>query len=620
MSSRLAKQMMQKLLGHQLNFFVMRTNDRGSGYSLKSTTILKDFFKQYWHFYVLSIFLHLISNLINVFFPSVLGDFTDKLQIGHLNKGLIAEYGLLLLAIGIGHILFNGSAMYLVMYAGRKFEYLVRSILFRHFTGMNERFYSKNGVGKLLSYFMNDVTAVRESISMGVNATANASMLLIASVTMMIISHIPLYLILSSVFPLLLIPFIVVYLGPLIRRRSLQVQEALGTMTETAEEQFGGIRVTKKFAVEQIMQERFGRTVEQIRVHQLRLVRVSSLFQALIPLLGAIALMVALAFGGYLTITKHISLGNFVALTLYIRMMMNPLQQIGNVINSIQRSRASLERLNQLLSQQSDIVEIKHAKTVSLHDKDIEISNLSFRYEPYSHEVLKQINLTIKAGSTVGIIGRTGSGKTTLMKLLLRLLDPPPGSVKYGDTDVRDLSLKSLREQIAYVPQEGFLFSNTIRENIAFSNRELGIERVKASAKQAQIYNSIVNLPQQFDTRLGERGLTLSGGQRQRTSLARGLIKNSPVMILDDSVSAVDSVTENAIMDSLQGNRSGKTTIIIAHRISAIKHSDEIIVLDEGRIVQRGTHEELLQTPGLYAIFHAIQEEGSHDETFTGHS
>jgi ATP-binding cassette subfamily B multidrug efflux pump len=587
---------------------------------LRPKRILTDFIRTNWYFYFFSLLFHLISNLINVFYPKVLGQFTDKLHLGELTSSLIVDYSLLLLVIGVGHVLFNGTAMYFVMYVGRKFEFIVRGGLFRHFTQMSERFYSRNGVGKLLSYFMNDVTAVRESISMGFNQMANASMLLIAALTMMIISGIPLYLIAASVLPLLLIPFIVVYLGPLIRKRSLEVQEALGKMTETAEEQFGGIRVTKKFAVEDIMNERFGKTVEQIRDKQLRLVRVSSFFQALIPFLGTIALIIALAFGGFLTITSKMSLGNFVALTLFVRMLMNPLQQIGNVINSIQRARASLQRLNELLSQQSDIVELEGASSADLSKAALRVDNLSYAYGKSSNQVLKNIQLDIKPGMTLGIIGRTGSGKTTLMKLLLRICDPPPGTVRFGGTDIRELTLESLRSQIAYVPQDGFLFSSTIRENIAFFKRDSELEQVEQAARNARIYDNIVDLPAKFETRLGERGLTLSGGQRQRTSLARGLIKNAPVMILDDSVSAVDAVTETEIIESIQRERKGKTTIIIAHRISAIKHADEIIVLDEGVIVQRGTHLQLLAEQGLYAELHAIQEEGSQHATGTSHS
>ncbi len=587
---------------------------------MKSQHILSDFFRKTWYIYAVSIFLHLIANLINVYYPKVLGDFTDELSHGLLTGPLVLDYSLMLLLVGAGHIVFNGAAMYLIMYVGRMFEKMVRTRLFRHFTGLSERFCASNGVGKLLSYFMNDVTAVRESISMGINQAANATLLLVSAITMMLYIGIPYYLILASVLPLLFIPFIVIRLGPVIRQRSMKVQEALGKMTETAEEQFGGIRVTKKFAVEGIMNERFGKTVDQIRSDQLRLVRVSSFFQALIPFLGTISLVIALAYGGYLTVTGGITIGNFVSLTLYIRMLMNPLQQIGNVINSIQRSRASLHRLNELLAKESDIKELENAKSLAMDEAMIAIQGLNFSYQPTSAPVLKDISLTVQKGMTVGIIGRTGSGKTTLMKLLLRTYEASPGTIYFDDTDIRELTLESLRTQIAYVPQDGFLFSTTIKENIAFYNREVDFEAIETAAKQAEMSESIYSFPDQFDTKLGERGLTLSGGQRQRLSLARGLIKNAPVMILDDSVSAVDAVTETAIIDMIQQERQGKTTIIIAHRISAIKHADLILVMDDGEIVARGTHEELLEQQGLYAQLHAIQEEGKYDANAVNYS
>ncbi|WP_424767398.1 ABC transporter ATP-binding protein [Paenibacillus sp. sgz302251] len=579
---------------------------------MKSKRLLVDFFKETWHIYFFSILFHLIANIIHVQFPRVLRDFTDELQAGHLTQEAVVNYSWLLLGIGAGFALIGGLAQYLVMYVGRLFEFLTRRKLFNHFTGLSESFYSKNGVGKLLSYFMNDVTAVRESISMGVNQTAGATILLISVITMLVLSDIPYDLIIACMLPLILIPFIVVKLGPVIRKRSLKVQESLAQMTESAEEQFGGIRVTKKFAVEPIMNRRFGETVDRIRDNQLNLVRVSSFFQALIPFLGALSLIIALALGGYLTIAKEITLGGFVALTLYIRMLMNPLQQIGNVINTMQRSRASLERLNDLLSKQPDIKQFKDALSLDFQHAGIHIHHLSFSYEESSKEALRNINLDIKPGTMLGIVGRTGSGKTTLMKLLLRTYDPPAGTIWFNETDIRDLTLESLRRQIAYVPQDGFLFSTTIRENIAFYRREALLEEVEDAAQKAQIYSNIIDFPDRFDTKLGERGVTLSGGQRQRTSLARGIIKNSPIMILDDSVSAVDAVTETDIMESIRASRIGKTTILIANRISALKHADEIIVMDEGEIVQRGTHEKLLAQEGLYATLHAIQEEGSH--------
>ncbi|RIX53148.1 ABC transporter ATP-binding protein [Paenibacillus nanensis] len=577
---------------------------------MDSQRILRDFFRKTWLAYVISIALHTVANIIHVNFPKVLGSFTDELKAGQLSMDGVARYSLTLLAIGVGFAAIGGVAQYLVMYTGRYFEFMNRRRLYAHFTGLGEKFYSKNGVGKLLSYFMNDVTAVRESISMGVNQTAGASILLVSTIVMLLLTDVPVYLVAACIFPLLLIPVIVVYFGPIIRARSLKVQEAIGAMTESAEEQFGGIRVTKKFAVEQTMRNRFGETVERIRERQLRLVRVSSLFQALIPFLGALSLIIAISFGGYLTITNRISLGSFVALTLYIRMLMNPLQQIGNVINVIQRARASFDRLNDLLGKQPDIREAENAVEVDFSRSGIELRRLSFAYED-GRDVLRDISLYVRPGATLGIVGRTGSGKTTLMKLLLRTYDPPEGTIFYGDTDVRSLTLANLRGGIAYVPQDGFLFSSTIRENIAFYKRDSELRDVEHAAKMAKVYDNIIEFPDKFETRLGERGVTLSGGQRQRTSLARGMIKDAPILILDDSVSAVDAVTETDIMETIREIREGKTTIIIAHRISALKHADEIVVLDEGEIVQRGTHESLLAEDGLYRTLHDIQEEGT---------
>ncbi|MCS7464406.1 ABC transporter ATP-binding protein/permease [Paenibacillus doosanensis] len=578
---------------------------------MKDRRLLSDYVKAHWYFYVLALLFISIANITQSYYPKVLGDFTDQLQSDGITVAVIEDYSLMLLAIGLIYGILVGVGQYTVMRLGRRFEFFTRRRLFRHFTALSENYYSKNGIGRLLSYVMNDVTSVRESISIGFNQTTNAVILLVSVIVMMALSDIPLYLIGTCIIPLLAIPVVVVYFGPAIRNRSMKVQESLAKMTESAEEQFGGIRVTKKFAVESIMRNRFGQTVDAIIENQLRLVRMSSLFQAVLPFLGALSLIVSILFGGYLTIQHQISLGNFVSLTLYLRMMVNPLQQIGNVINTMQRSRASLERINNLLAVQADIQENPQAKPLQLQSAGIRIKGLTFAYPDSSKAALRDIDLTIAPGKTVGIIGKTGSGKTTLVKLLLRIYDPPAGTIQIGNEDIRTITLESLRSDIAYVPQDGFLFSTTIRDNIAFHRRDTAFEHVAKASKQAQIYDNIMEFPDQFETKLGERGVTLSGGQRQRTSLARGFIKNAPILILDDSVSAVDAVTETKIIENLRLNRKNKTTIIIAHRISAIKHADEIIVMDEGTIVQRGTHHQLMAEDGIYAKLYSIQEEGT---------
>lgn len=585
----------------------------GSDVVLKPTRLLVDFLLKKWLVYVIAAISITVGNIVYSYYPKLLGMFTDQLQKGGLSKSLIAQYSVQLLVIGVTFGVLCAIGQYMIMRSGRRFEFETRNRLFDHFTQLGATFYSKNGVGKLLSYVMNDVTVIRESISLGINQITNSVILIGAAIVSMLFSSIPLYVILICILPLLLIPVLSVKFQPVIKSRSLEVQEALGTMTESAEEQFGGIRVAKKFAVEPIMISRFSETVDRIRDNQLRLVRLSSLFEALIPFLGAVSLIIAIAFGGYLTIHGRITIGHFVELTLYIRMMVNPLQQIGRVINALQRSRASLERVNELLSKEAEIKQNELAQPTHLDQEEIRIEHLSFSYPDDEDEVLHDISLTIEPGKSIGIIGKTGSGKSTLMKIMLRIYDPPEGTVWIGDSDIRDVTLESLRNQIAYVPQEGFLFSTSIRDNIAFFRRESSIEQVEHAANKAQILSSIISFPEKFETKLGERGVTLSGGQRQRTSLARGIIKDSPLMILDDSVSAVDSVTEKHIIDAIRQERLNKTTIWIAHRISALKHTDEIIVLHEGRIVQRGTHDQLIEQDGLYAELYAIQE-GDNDD------
>lgn len=578
---------------------------------MQSPRLLLGYLREHWHIYLLGILTLTVANVVQSIYPRVLGDFTDTLQAGGITREAIVDSSVKLLVIGLTFGVLVGIGQYTIMRLGRRFEFITRRKLFVHFTGLSETYYSRHGVGQLLSYVMNDVTSVRESISMGINQTTNAVILIISVMFMMSISSIPLYLIVVCMIPLLAIPLVVVLFGRPIRERSLKVQESLAKMTEAAEEQFGGMRVTKKFAVEPIMRLRFGKTVDRIAENQLRLVRMSSLFQALLPFLGGLSLIIAILFGGYLTIRGSITVGHFVSLTLYLRMIVNPLQAIGNVINTMQRSRASLIRLNSLLAVQPDIRENENAKPLKKGAADIRIRHLSFAYPGSNQEALRDIDLTVSEGRTIGIIGKTGSGKTTLVKLLLRVYDPPEGSIFIGGDDIRVATLASLRTQIGYVPQDGFLFSTTIRDNIAFSNRKASSESSDAAARQAKIYENIMQFPDRFETKLGERGITLSGGQRQRTSLARGFLKEAPILVLDDSVSAVDAVTETEIIDNLRTVRKNKTTIIIAHRISAIKHADEIVVMDKGAIVQRGTHEQLIAQPGLYASLYAIQEEGT---------
>jgi len=578
---------------------------------LDGQRLLFSHIRKYFVFYVFAALMIALANVIYALFPAVIKSFTDALERSGLTAGVVRRHSLELLAIGIGYGCLFGIGQYTNHRLGRYFEFSTRQRLFRHFTGLSETYFSRNGIGKLLSYMMNDVTAVRESIANGLNQLTNATVLLVSSVTIMLLSDIPLGLLAVSVLPLLVIPLLVRYFGPRIRQQSQRVQESLAAMTESAEEQFGGIKVTKTFAAEPIAKARFGETVDRIRDNQLLLVKLSAMFQAALPFAGALSLVIAITYGGVLVLQDKLSLGAFVSLTLYLRMIVNPLQQIGNVINTVQRARASLDRLNQLLAVESDVRDAEGAEPLTPGAADVDIRGLTFRYPGTDRPVLSDIHLRVGAGETLGIIGATGSGKTTLVKLLLRVYEPPAGTVLVGGRDIRGVTLESLRTGIAYVPQDGFLFSTTIRDNIAFFDRKSPPATVESAAKLAAIYDNVAELPERFDTKLGERGLTLSGGQRQRTSLARGLIKEAPILILDDSVSAVDTVTETRIIDNLRRTRAGKTTLLITHRVSAVMHADVIVVLQEGRIVEQGSHEELLRRGGYYQALYAMQGEGA---------
>lgn len=576
---------------------------------MNSRSLLKQFLIDHKWGYILSSLAIVVSEFINVQFPNILGHFTDALSAHRLTMHDVLIYALLLLIVGVVYVFFYGIGQSQNGRAGREFEFLLRKRLFEHWEILSTEYFRRKSIGDLLNHAMNDVQQVREALSGGVNILTNAIFLLIATLVMTIVT-VSWKLTFVSIIPLLFIPFFIVWLGPQIRHSSRRVQEALSDMSELAEESFSSIRLIKATANENIEAERFRARVDHIVHRQLSLFRKSATFQSVIPTASSVSFAIALLYGGSLTLRGEIPLGAFVAFTLYLGQLALPLQQIGFVINNFQRASASLTRLQVLLEEKPEIADAAHPVSVNRVVGDIRVDVQDFRYSDATVPALTDVKFHVRSGETLGIVGRTGSGKTTLVNLLPRIFDPPANSIFLDGHDIREVPLKLLRESIAYVPQDGFLFSTSIGDNISFGEADAAPGTIEQAAKAACVYDDIMAFPDGFATIVGERGVTLSGGQRQRTAIARAFLKDAPILILDDSLSAVDMSTEKRIIDALDAVRRARTTIIIAHRLSAVRHADRILVLDEGRVVEQGTHDELVAKGGIYAATYAMQQEG----------
>lgn len=551
-----------------------------------------------------------LAEFCQVRIPYILGSLIDQLRAGDITGHGIVTFAAELAAVAAGYVVLFGIGQSLVGRLGRIWEYETRQTLFAHWETLSSRYFQRHSVGDLLNHSLNDVTSVRQALSMGVNQISQAVFLFIATL-FMTIETINLRLTLFSLLPLLLIPVVIAIIRPQVRLRSRLVQESLSDMSELAEESFQAIRLIKAASNEPVEVARFTERTQRIVDRQMSLVRLNTLFQALVPLLSGIGFTVGLLYGGWLVVHGVISLGAFVAFTVYLSMLVQPLMQFGIVINLFQNASASISRIQVLLAVEPDIKDPEVPVVRERWDGQLTVRGLTFTYPGAEISALTDVAFEVPAGMTLGIVGRTGAGKTTLLNLALRDYDPPAGTVMIDGVDVREMRLADLRHLIAYVPQDGFLYSTTVGNNIAFSQPEVVPEAIEAAATQSRIWDTIQSMPEGIDTQIGERGIMLSGGQRQRTAIARALIKSeAKILILDDSLSAVDTGTESEILRALRKIRGKKTTIIAAHRLSALRDADQIIVFDKGVIVQRGVHKDLIRQPGLYRELYLIQTGG----------
>lgn len=574
---------------------------------MKSFGRLKDFFKEHKWSYVLGIAWLLLVDAMQLIVPQIMGSLIDAFQDNLLDRSGILRYCIYIMVTGL--LIGAGRYFWRIYINGnsRKLEYYLRKTLFEHLLTLSPNYFNHHKTGDLMSHATNDINAIRMSMGFGLIMSVDALFLISFSLFMMVRTT-NLTLTAFALFNLPIIFLVTRKFGNLIYGRSRRVQEAFSELTEVTQESFAGIRVIKSFVQEDLVGDNFTMVNDDNLRKNLSLVKVSGSFRPLLEFLSALSLLATLYLGGRMVILGRISLGNFVAFTSYLGLLNWPVRAVGMLINVFQRGAASMDRINKILDEEP---EIKDAENPIFPDDikgRIEFRRVTFKYQGSKYPALEDINFTVEAGKTLAIVGRTGSGKTTIVNLLLRLYDIDKGEILIDGINIKDLSLKALRENIGYVPQDNFLFSRTIAENIAFAfDEEPAFDEIVKASQLAQVYDNIMDFPDKFDTILGERGVTLSGGQKQRTSIARAVIKKPPILILDDSLSAVDTETEEKIISNIKDITRNTTTIIIAHRISTIKHADEILFLEEGRIVERGNHEELLALKGQYSDLYEKQ-------------
>ncbi len=566
---------------------------------------LKPYFRRHRWLLAAGFVAVLLSNVFEVLVPLIIREAVDGLQEGATKRDFFG-YGAMVVGVTALSGIFSFITRQTIIVASRKMEYELRNDFYAHLQTLSISFYNNTTTGDLMAHTTNDINQVRNFLGPGIMYSTSTFIGFVIILGIML--SINPVLTLLALLPLPLISVIVFYIGRIVHKKTIRIQEQFSNITSRAQENLSGIRVIKAFTREQFEIDQFKNLGEEYYRRNMGLIRTQSLTRPVLYLLVGISLIIVLWYGGLSVIDGRMTLGDVTAMMIYLGMLIWPMIAFGWVFNIIQRAAASMGRLNKIFDKQPDIIdgpETDHS-IKDLHG-NITFKNVSFSYPGAYEPALKNIKLDIPAGKTVGVIGFTGSGKSTLVSLIPRLYDIADGEILIDGKPIKKIPISTLRSHIGYVPQETFLFSESIRENIAFGQNGTEKHLVERVADIAHLSGDVDDFPKKFDTIIGERGITLSGGQKQRASLARALARDPKILILDDAFSAVDTYTEESILSRLRDEIRERTTFLISHRISTVKQADVIIVLDNGVIVERGTHEELVEHGGIYASLHQKQ-------------
>ena len=515
----------------------------------------------------------------------------------------LLKYGGLIVLFAVMKGIFMFFMRQTIIVMSRRIEFDLKNEIYRKYQDLSLSFYKKNNTGDLMNRITEDVNRVRMYLGPAMMYAINMFFLFSLVIWKMFSINTTLTLYVLIPFPVL--AFAVYYVSNQINRKSEVVQSKLSDLTSISQETFSAINIIKIFRNEENSFKYFYSECKNYTKKQLQLVSVEAWFFPLIILLIGISTITTIYIGGLESFEGNITTGNIAEFIIYVNMLTWPVASVGWVTSLVQRAEASMERINEFLDTKSEIVNPTTERTDIIGD--IQFENISFTYPDTGIQALKNINFTLKENETLGIFGKTGSGKSTIANLMCRLYDSSEGDISFGEKDIRELNLSDLRQNIGYVPQDGFLFSGTVNENISFGKDEFTEEEIKQAARIAEIDDEIENFPKKYETIIGERGVQLSGGQRQRISIARAIFINPPIFIFDDSLSAIDANKEQKILKNLKNKTENNTNIIISHRTSSLKNANHIIVLDNGSISEEGTHNYLIQQNGFYAQMHKKQ-------------